>query len=612
MPALNLQTIQLAMKPLPKKAKAKPAPFVYRPPTQCAYGAMLLKSVAEAWAAPLGTETYVPPVLTDRPEHPYKWPWSPCGNTLSPATNQGCQSCRAHAIRFQSTMNTTASYSDFFKAEERAIGRRFTYTEAVAIFNVIDMKDISWVTGLFSTVDEEQYVDTAPEDMPKGLNAVVGERRFLPGKLLDYVMNDVIAAAKRQYEYTLTTRKSQEEIARDMERQHRIQETAKARKNIAARLALATEMAATKNVAISPVFTAEPSDVGPCTTPRPEVRATFYESNIRYYRDCGHRTSRCTCYTDRQTDKSPDHGKPFLITKGPGVRRLVGIELEFNEYQDMTPWVRKWRGQIHSDGSCGHEAVTTPIAGTHIDACMRDLCKSLREAGTGADERCGIHVHVDATDIRWPDMMRLLRVYALIEPLLYLMGGQQRINGTYCKPTGTQYAQALESADFATRKKAVLTAAYEDLGRERSPIEGHLYARMTPGKKDSARYKGLNIVPWLVGRKVQAPDTTIEFRIHRNSLDAKRVAGWAHLMAAIVDYANRSTDAEVAVLPKSALRALCQHVAPGSKAFILKRVAEWRSVTTAERGKKSDAAGNRIPPRRMGFVKGQWAIKGAV
>ncbi len=296
--------------------------------------------------------------------------------------------------------------------------------------------------------------------------------------------------------------------------------------------------------------------------------------------------------------KSDSHGTPFLARKCDQNQRLVGIELEYNNSCNLQNWVNKWRGAVHSDGSCGWEAVTTPLGAPHIGPCMRDLVAEL-QGKTGADQNCGVHVHVDARDIRWPDMYRILNVYSLVEPILYLLAGQHRMEGTYCRPCGAGYAAALSSAD---PKEAIINLAVRDVSGK-----GRAKARARPHKKDGGRYKGINIVPWLVGRRVQAPDTTIEFRMHRNTLDASRVTGWAHLCADIVDWCAKATDADLDRLPRSALRALVTVIAPGSSAWVMKRVREWRHATTAQNMPVYTAAGGTIAPRRINIKGGVYA-----
>ena len=300
--------------------------------------------------------------------------------------------------------------------------------------------------------------------------------------------------------------------------------------------------------------------------------------------------------------RSPVHGVPFLASRGwKRSNRMVGIEVEYNQTCDLSAWIKRWNGAVHTDGSCGWEAVTTPIAGDRILPCMVQLTDHLKSMHVQADSRCSVHVHVDASDVTWACMRRLLHVYALCEPLLYAIGGQHRSQSRYAAPCGEAYSEAAKCDDF---KEAVLWVAMAGASRGQ---HGRELARQRPGKKDGGRYRGLNIMPWAAGRRTMAPDTTIEFRIHRNCLDGKRIAGWASLLASMVDFAVNSSDAEVAKLPKSALRTLVL-ACPEDKAWILQRVKSWRKATTAVRtGEVYDDAGTVIPRRRISARKG-WSL----
>lgn len=348
----------------------------------------------------------------------------------------------------------------------------------------------------------------------------------------------------------------------------------------------------------------------------------FYCRGCRETRSSDNRCSGEDC--DRCADCCSCGEEPATIAAGsrPFTQRgcrLVGVELEYNDVDDRSPitdFCDEWGAGDHPDGSCGREIVTAPMAGKHVVECMTALGEALKRAGASADDRCGLHVHVDAKDLTWSDMMRLLRVYSHVEPLLYLIAGHKRVENTYCRPCGKRYSAALASDD---QKDAILRVAYE-----RSHGSGRSHVRnCKPGKKDGGRYKGLNICPWLVGRRDNAKgrytvyndsgkpagskvaqrkpvkrDTTVEFRLHRNTLDTARVAAWALLLAQIVDYAARATDAEVQALPKSALRALCV-IAPASRPWILQRIAAFRDATS-------------VISRRIIVWRGQWFIRSEV
>lgn len=277
---------------------------------------------------------------------------------------------------------------------------------------------------------------------------------------------------------------------------------------------------------------------------------------------------------DGDSPGAPRYANSPKYRKGFNSKRLAGVEYEYNRSERSAPvtqWVNKWSGARHSDGSCGLELVTAPIAGDHIRGCLSDLVAALGAANAVIDQRCGLHVHVDARDYRWDDVYRFIKVYALLEPLLYLIGGQARASNTYCSPNGAKLLKALGSSD---RKDAVLQCF----------VCGRAGQKRKPGKKNGERYVGLNLMPWITGRhggEIKR-DATFEFRLHRHAdlrLGAEHVINWVELLITIVDWTAGASEADVAALPRSALRALC-FIAPRQKQFVLDRIKAWRKATS--------------------------------
>lgn len=313
--------------------------------------------------------------------------------------------------------------------------------------------------------------------------------------------------------------------------------------------------------------------------------------NLTDCEDCGSCDTCCSCDAPRETYVAPDRanivsgqvacGSRGWRAKHPSKRkvfncdRLVGVEWEYNNCatsEELLKWTKKWKAGNHSDGSCGREVVTSPMSGDYIVECLSELGEAFKKCGTNVDDRCAIHVHVDASKFNWADMMRLLKVYALVEPLLYALGGHKRATNKYCIPCGSSYMLAMQQPD---PKGSILNVAY-------GKSDGRRYRSKSNNKKDGIRYRGLNIVPWIAGRGVRKnksparPDTTVEFRIHKSSSDANQVIGWVKVCAKLVDWAYKASDKEVEALPKSPTKALTKIIAPDLSSWILDRIKLWR------------------------------------
>lgn len=317
---------------------------------------------------------------------------------------------------------------------------------------------------------------------------------------------------------------------------------------------------------------------------------------------CGDRVA-CTCHTTRygsytkcSCNKDRKPGQPWTAER-PNQRkkfevgRLAGVEWEYTHAgRNLTPmikWQARWLGNVVSDASCGLEAVTPPIGGDHLVGCIEQLADSLKGVGAVVDGRCSIHVHVDARDFKWDDMYRFLHVYSIVEPMLYLLGGQERAQGNkYCYHVGHLYAKAL-SENMADRKEAVLAVALANRGELTTTSEqikrnarSHMRNVKTTHEQDtraSGRYKGINLIPWLVGKRNKASNTTVEFRLYQGTLNKIDVLEWTKLCVRIVEWCSKATVKDCQKLPASALKTLCL-IAPESKAWMLGKVRAWRKT----------------------------------
>lgn len=292
---------------------------------------------------------------------------------------------------------------------------------------------------------------------------------------------------------------------------------------------------------------------------------------------CGNCSRHCTCEESEFSYHGSHLATKHKASKNFKCLRPIGIEWEYNSTSGshVRDWATYYGGGIHIDGSCGYEAVTPPLSGDHIRRVISELSNAMYKGKTCFNEDCSVHVHVDAKDYTWQDIYRLLEVYAHVEPVLYLLGGQNRALNNYCKPCGKEYLNALNSNDV---KGSVLGVAYTT--RHGNKPNGRRTAQSSPGKKTDGRYKGLNICPWLAGKKGKWHDTTIEFRIHRETHDASRVINWAETLALFVDWCQKASNKETKDLPKSPLRAMCEVIVPEKKEWILKRVEAWKKATS--------------------------------
>lgn len=327
---------------------------------------------------------------------------------------------------------------------------------------------------------------------------------------------------------------------------------------------------------------------------------------------------------------------------------MAGLEVEYNACDDFAPireWCKAWGASVHSDGSCGWECVTSPAAGNHLLSQIGDLTDALSESSARHNGDCGVHVHVDASDLRWPDMARLVRLYERVEPALYVLSGRRRWSNRFCRPWDTRFTTALasttdvkgailrvlyNSADEAAGKKELTNTWSRDAGN------GKLVPYGEPEKKSSFRYHGLNLAPWIARLRRRnkskaarslynrpVSDATVEFRLHENCHDRERLTAWTKLLVRLVDFASKSTDSEIDSLPMSGMRALAT-IAPDCLPFIVQRTKAYRNaVNTGNRffryipAKGWYTIGARVGSKAWGFARvtsesahGPWLCEG--
>ena len=585
MSALSLATMRLLVAP-PKKEAELPLPPLPPPPSHCPNGYTIHENIraTEGQPRPVGGEAHVAPRNTSGE---YLMPVPSCGdlNQTGPGTRKPCIYCQSSNKEMQAHFRRSPLDNDAMVKCEAVLGRRMTFQEAYMVYC--------------------HLVNYGP--LPAGadkdpIKSVWRQQCLSAGTLTSRLWDSYVHAKRTEKAVSANERVSRMQRERPM---------------VSAALALSAFGAKSPDVQLG-MTDARPTDRAAYVDREGELPCghTYYNPS-EYSADDDILSQNCDCPIqpswpvqrprNRSEGRDIFHGVPFKGTRGNGTVRLVGVEVECNHYPTIQSWLTKWRGALHQDGSCGYEAVTTPVAGEHVKPCLTDLTDMLKAQGNTADNRCGVHVHVDARDIQWPSMLRLLRVYTLLEPILYLIGGQNRLSGRYCAATAADFRTALAGAD---PKTAVLAAAFRGgLGRNRerstfdtwngTNIDARAYVRSRPGKKDAGRYRGINIIPWIVGRRTHAPDTTIEFRMHRNSLDGARIAEWARLLATIVDWCDAATDGEVAALPRSALRALVNVIAPAFKPWVMSRVKGWRKATTPCSHTETSEAGVDLPCRHI-------------
>lgn len=235
------------------------------------------------------------------------------------------------------------------------------------------------------------------------------------------------------------------------------------------------------------------------------------------------------------------HAATRLQRKRNASKRFIAAEIEVASVDGddgVSDAVRAWRGCIVRDGSLpdtGFEINTAPASGDLYVTQIREVCAALKTSGAEVTSACGLHVHVDAADLRYYELQRVVRLYAAWESLLFQMVPASRRRSTYCQPCGASMVRALDARATPGAK------AYKAL---RAKVARGVYGdadtrSRRKSKYDDARYSALNLHSWFYRG-------TLECRLFTGTTDPAKIIPWGLMWARIADLAVKLTDREVA------------------------------------------------------------------
>jgi hypothetical protein len=233
----------------------------------------------------------------------------------------------------------------------------------------------------------------------------------------------------------------------------------------------------------------------------------------------------------------------------------------------------------------GFEINSSPANGDAFIQQMKDTQQVLTLAGAQANERCGMHVHVDARDFRYAHLANLIQIYCKIEIALYAMLPMRRRMGKYSVPCRDTIAPLLTAANetvkavkdielvrllknmgvsqigkkepkVAHKPQIAMTVANRLYGKASSFGSGSVKRPPVQGG-DTIRYWGLNLHSWFLRK-------TIEFRMWPGSVSLHEMMMWPQILAAILDAAYHWTPTQIDSLPDDPLMALKAIVEPST------------------------------------------------
>lgn len=236
----------------------------------------------------------------------------------------------------------------------------------------------------------------------------------------------------------------------------------------------------------------------------------------------------------------------------------------------------EYRDAIVSDGSLpdtGFELKLNPSNGDVFFRHVEDVCNALADADAEVNSDCGMHVHVDARDLKWLDLHKLCILYGKFEEALFKMLPRSRQNSNWCKRSKDQY----RLPEWGTFKQQLLERLY-----------GHSFPAGSKGSKpyttykngkqvfcersskyESCRYYALNLHSFFYRG-------TVEFRHAAGTTNTNKVKNWALVCGYIVDAASKMSLADINALPLNSTEALLALLPESVKAFVIDRQGQMK------------------------------------
>jgi len=200
-----------------------------------------------------------------------------------------------------------------------------------------------------------------------------------------------------------------------------------------------------------------------------------------------------------------------------GQVRHIGSPGSFDPWEVTDDHGRVWK--VVSDGSLINvpvhlrAEVVSPVLSYEYIPVLQEVVRALRACGAKVDDRCGIHVHVDATAFDGRTLGNLAKIVYKQEALiLTALGVNETRRRNYSKPVSDDLIAQIERRRPRTRDQL-----------------NHIwygYHNRQPQHYDSTRYHGVNLHNvWYRG--------TVEFRWFEGTLHAGKVKAYIQLVLAV-------------------------------------------------------------------------------
>ena len=228
--------------------------------------------------------------------------------------------------------------------------------------------------------------------------------------------------------------------------------------------------------------------------------------------------------------------------EGVTFKARVEIQVYLNQMGLAGQWEVVSDGSVHSQrlGEDSFE-VKSPILYLDDPAQMQDLknvMKYLRSIGR-VNSTCGTHVHVDARNFDFKDLINLSKLYARYEHIFVGLLPKERCypnsRRNYCKP----WSESLE-------------LNVDDLCQVETKEEFRRIWNHSSSHSGNSRYRNLNYIPWV-------QQGSVEFRGHQGTLSFTKFLPWINLCVSLVSFSKEVRVGRVSSLKMKSIYHKCLH-----------------------------------------------------
>jgi hypothetical protein len=195
---------------------------------------------------------------------------------------------------------------------------------------------------------------------------------------------------------------------------------------------------------------------------------------------------------------------------------------------------RGWRLKV--DTSCGGEVVSPILKGPSGMSDVARICKGINEIAKryglpASDAECGLHIHIDAQNIKPQQVSNLFALLHAAEPIIYAMYTARNLE--YCAPISLNMKLASRARDWSD----IRDIWYRPSNNVKNPAQTYTSQFINGNNSgemyDGTRYHGFNIhCFWRQG--------TVEFRYAGGTTDPLQIYAYYLMCQAMMEKAMAS------------------------------------------------------------------------